>query len=109
MRKQSFPGVVFLLWLCNLSVAQPSDKEVTRETAQLFNNLEKIAGKGFLFGHQDALAYGVNWRYKDNRSDVQEVTGDYPGIYGWDLGGIERANGDNNIDGIPFKKNETVH
>src|SRR5262245_57831763 len=87
MHRYCFLGMIFLLWLCGFSIAQPADKDATRETVQLFNNLKKLSGKGFLFGHQDALAYGVEWRYKDNRSDVQEVTGDYPGVYGWDLGG----------------------
>ena len=32
-----------------------------------------------MFGHQDDLAYGVNWKYEDGRSDIKDVTGDYPG------------------------------
>jgi mannan endo-1,4-beta-mannosidase len=42
------------------------------------------------FLHQDDLAYGwVNWKYKTKRSDVKD-TGDYPAVYGWDLGGLEK-------------------
>jgi mannan endo-1,4-beta-mannosidase len=81
-----------------------SDKNATKETISLYRNLKKLAEKGFMFGHQDDLAYGVEWRYKDGRSDVQEVTGDYPAVYGWELGGLERPNGENNLDGVPFKK-----
>jgi mannan endo-1,4-beta-mannosidase len=31
------------------------------------------------------------------------VTGDYPAVYGWELGGLE-ANADKDLDGVPFKK-----
>lgn len=82
----------------------PSDKDATKETVNLYNNLKKLAEKGFMFGHQDDLAYGVEWKYKEGRSDVKEVAGDYPAVYGWDLGGIERQSNELNIDGIPFRK-----
>jgi hypothetical protein len=81
----------------------PSDKLATKETANLYRNLKKLVKKGFMFGHQDDLAYGVNWRYTPGRSDVKEVTGDYPAIYGWDLGNIENS-ADSNLDKVPFKK-----
>lgn len=81
----------------------PADKSATAETVHLCNNLKKLAAKGYMFGHQDDLAYGVNWRYENGRSDVKEVAGDYPAVYGWELGGLE-ANEDKNIDGVPFKK-----
>ena len=79
------------------------DKDATIETKNLYENLNKIKEKGFLFGHQHALAYGVNWKYENGRSDVKDVTGDYPAVYGWDLGGTEyKSNKD--IDGVPFDK-----
>src|SRR5690348_6200595 len=81
----------------------PADKNASAETVNLYNNLKKLSQKGFMFGHQDDLAYGVNWRYENGRSDVKEVTGDYPAVYGWELGGLE-ANAEKNIDGVPFKK-----
>lgn len=80
-----------------------SDKNATAETKVLYHNLKKLTQKGILFGHQDDLAYGVNWKYEAGRSDVKEVTSDYPAVYGWDLGGLERKS-DKNIDGIPFDK-----
>jgi mannan endo-1,4-beta-mannosidase len=81
----------------------PADKNATVETINLYNNLKKLAQKGFMFGHQDDLAYGVNWKYENGRSDVKDVTGDYPAVYGWELGGLE-AGQDKNLDGVPFKK-----
>lgn len=79
------------------------DKNATEETQNLFNNLFTLSEKGIMFGHQDALAYGVNWKYEEGRSDVKEVTGDYPAVYGWDLGGTEKGSS-KDIDGVPFDK-----
>lgn len=81
----------------------PANPAATKETVNLYRNLKKLADKGFMFGHQDALAYGVNWRYEPGNSDIKTVTGDYPAVYGWDLGGLETGQ-ENNLDGIPFKK-----
>lgn len=84
----------------NLSL---SDKKATAETVLLYKNLNKLVQKGYLFGHQDDLAYGVNWKYENNRSDIKDVTGDYPAVYGWDIAGLEKDDA-NNIDGVPFEK-----
>ncbi|WP_462244863.1 glycoside hydrolase family 26 protein [Ferruginibacter sp.] len=98
--------IIFLLQK-NLLTAQdaflPCDRNATKETIALYGNLKKLSQKGYLFGHQDDLAYGVNWRYEKDRSDVKDVCGDYPAVYGWDLGGLERTSGDKNLDGVPFK------
>jgi mannan endo-1,4-beta-mannosidase len=80
-----------------------SDEKATPETKVLYINLKKLTNTSILFGHQDDLAYGVNWKYEDGRSDIKDVTGDYPAVYGWDLGGLEQKS-DKNIDGIPFDK-----
>ncbi|MDQ1167074.1 glycoside hydrolase family 26 protein [Flavobacterium sp. SORGH_AS_0622] len=84
----------------NLSL---SDKKATTETKTLYKNLNTLSQKGFLFGHQDDLAYGVKWKYEDGRSDVKDVAGDYPAVYGWDIAGLENEK-PNNIDGVPFAK-----
>ncbi|MBS7254441.1 glycoside hydrolase family 26 protein [Flavobacterium branchiicola] len=84
----------------NLSL---SDKKATPETVALYKKLNLLTQKGYLFGHQDDLAYGVKWKYEKGKSDVKEVTGDYPAIYGWDIAGLEKDDV-NNIDGVPFDK-----
>lgn len=84
----------------NLSL---SDKKATPETVSLYKKLYQLSQKGYLFGHQDDLAYGVNWKYEDGRSDIKDVVGDYPAVYGWDIAGLEKDDV-NNIDGIPFTK-----
>ena len=85
------------------TAGHPIDKKATKETVALYKNLFKLKDKGYMFGHQDALAYGVEWRYEEGRSDIKDVTGDYPAVYGWDLGGIE-SKAEKQIDGIPFDK-----
>ncbi len=109
MHKQNGNFILVLLLSFNSALfAQhniaPCDKDATKETKVLYNNLKRSSGKGYLFGHQDDLAYGVNWRYEKDRSDVKESCGDYPGLYGWDLGGIEKDGQETNLDSVPFDK-----
>jgi len=81
----------------------PIDKNATRETVALYRHLLTIGNKGYLFGHQDDLAYGFDWKYQDGRSDIHDVTGDYPALYGWELGRIELDHAVN-LDSVPFDK-----
>jgi mannan endo-1,4-beta-mannosidase len=95
---------VFFLINCQVKAQQelPADKKATKETTNLYNNLKKLASKGFMFGHQDDLAYGVNWKYESGRSDVKDAAGDYPAVYGWELGGLELDQA-KDLDGVPFE------
>ena len=108
MQKDFLTGFYLACLLsCLPGIAQqsmPADLQATKETISLYHNLKTLAAKGFMFGHQDDLAYGVEWKYKEGRSDVKDVTGDYPAVYGWELGGIERNSSIANLDGVPFKK-----
>ncbi len=98
-------GTLLSVNVCAQTTAfELADKNATAETKALYQNLKAVSTKGYLVGHQDDLAYGINWRYEKDRSDVKEVCGDYPGLYGWDMGGLERNSGDANLDGVPFKK-----
>ena len=81
----------------------PVDKNATTQTLSLYHNLKKLQLKGTMFGHQDDLAYGVGWKYVPGKSDVREVTGDYPAIYGFELGRLE-IDQPVNIDSVPFDK-----
>jgi hypothetical protein len=81
----------------------PADKDATRETLNLYRNLKKIIHKGIMFGHQDDLAYGYHWKYQPGRSDIKDVTGDYPAVYGWELGHLE-IDRPTNLDSVPFDK-----
>lgn len=79
------------------------DKDASGETLALYNNLAGLRGKHMLFGHEDSLAYGVNWEGDLDRSDVRDVTGSNPAVYGWELGGLELGH-EQNLDGVNFKQ-----
>lgn len=70
---------------------------------KLMKRIIKLQKKGIMIGHQDDPMYGTTWSWEENRSDVREVTGDYPAIMGFDLGEIELGH-DKNLDGVPFNR-----
>ncbi len=77
------------------------DPNATKQTKALYANLRKISAEHILFGHQDALAYGVGWKeWQESRSDVKDVCGRYPAVFGWDLGKLGKW--DKNIDTVRF-------
>lgn len=66
-----------------------ADKDATNETAALFYNLKVSSAKHVMFGHMEDNKNGYDgWRNTPGRSDVYEVTGAYPAMYGFDFGGI---------------------
>ena len=81
------------------------DTKISKNAKELHKKLFYTSKKGFAIGHQDATAYGIDWKHSDNpskiKSDVNEVVGDFPVVYGFDIGRIEH-NQANNIDGVPF-------
>lgn len=87
----------------NAGKGGPIDKKASKETVNLYWNLNKLLNKGVMFGHQDDLAYGVGWKYIPGRSDVKDVTGDYPAVYGFELGRLE-VDQPVNLDSVPFDR-----
>ncbi|WP_223649260.1 glycoside hydrolase family 26 protein [Hymenobacter psoromatis] len=87
--------------------APSSDPAATPETKLLLANLHRLVSKGTMFGHQDALAYGISqgqmWKGDANRADVKTVSGSYPAVFGWELGHIELDSA-RNLDGVPFDR-----
>jgi mannan endo-1,4-beta-mannosidase len=68
------------------------DKNATEQTTVLFYNLKKISKTNILFGHQDDTKRGYNWANEQQlpsvsreKSDVKDVTGAYPAVYGHDF------------------------
>lgn len=100
--------ILFSLVSCNRDVRSPAqevvlaDPDATEETRALFIHLDRIRHDHVLFGHQDALAYGVHWIDEPGRSDVKEVTGSYPAVYGWELGDLELG-AVKNLDNVNFE------
>jgi mannan endo-1,4-beta-mannosidase len=89
----------------NVAVSQELmvDPNCNTETRNLYRNLTKISAKGVMFGHYNDITVGIGWKNVDGRSDVKEVTGEYPAVFGWDLGFIENGK-ENNVEGISFDK-----
>ena len=80
----------------------------------LCKRLQSLVKRGYMFGHQDDPFYGTTWSTIGNMpaelavtpavcSDTYLVTGDYPAVMGFDLGGIEVGH-ENNLDGNPFSR-----
>jgi mannan endo-1,4-beta-mannosidase len=84
----------------NISVADPS---ASKETKYLFHNLKILSGNHLLFGHHNTLAYGIGWSDEDERSDVKDVCGSFPAVYGWDIGNLELGNLQN-LTGVNFDR-----
>lgn len=104
--KKSYVVILLIFTTCFSNVnaenlKQPVDKRATKETIALYNRLLKIMNKGIMVGHQDALAYGHAWYGEKNRSDVKDITRDYPAVIGWELGHIELGS-NFNLDSVYF-------
>lgn len=90
---------------CNSQVATETSPRGT-----VLQKLEKaVENGGYMYAMQDALCYGKSWHPAEDElqnwtfenCDIKAVTGDYPAIVGFDLGGIElgvKAN----LDGVDF-------
>ena len=79
----------------------PADKKATKETINLFQSLYELKNKGIMYGHQDDLMYGYSWWYEKDRSDIKDITGDYPAVAGFELGHIELGN-ERSLDSVSF-------
>ena len=77
-----------------------SDPEASPMTVKLYNGLLTLSAEHVLLGHQDALAYGIGWKEAEFRTDINDVLGDHPAVFGWDLG---HMGDEQNIDGVNFE------
>lgn len=85
--RRLLPATVLIFILLPWAGAQtPVNPRATKRTQALLYNLSQTASRGeVLFGHEDAVAYGIGWKNIPGASDVKSVCGDYPAVYGWDL------------------------
>jgi len=68
----------------------PIDHKANDQAKNLYKNLLQFAGQGILFGHQNTFLAGYHWVDQGpvngrSRSDVMDVAGSYPAVYGWDM------------------------
>ena len=81
------------------------DKQATLAAKTLYHRIGEVAQQGIAFGHQDATVYGIGWKHEDSssvlKSDVHEVVGKYPAVFGFDVGHIERGS-PINLDTVAF-------
>ena len=90
MNKLILAVVILSLGSCaKAQLYDPSDKKAMPETRELYNSMQRLVGAGVIFGHHDDTAYGVEWKFDDDSSDVKSSAGTYPGLYGWDLAKVE--------------------
>lgn len=104
-------AVFIVLQACNTTQKKEKDtvkfvdKQASESVKQLYKKLTEISKKGIAIGHQDDTSYGLGWNHKDDpstiKSDVEIVTGDFPAVFGFDLGWIE-INKEYNLDTVPF-------
>jgi len=105
MKMKLFPYFLPIL-ICSFQVVSGqacTDPQASSETQKLYKNLYQLIGKNILFGHQDDPCYGVGWKYINGRSDIRDITGEYPALFGFDLGRIELG-WTHNLDSVPFEK-----
>lgn len=101
--------IILLAYIASaLAACGVGDKKVgitskTPETEMLYEQLQNITERGFMFGHQDATVYGIGWEGDTARSDVKSVCGDYPAVCGWEIGRIEKRQ-NASLDNVSFDR-----
>lgn len=101
-----FSIMVLLITSCRsgqVNRPDPADRSASPRTVKLLSGIYTAQEKGIMFGHQDDLAYGIGWAWPHGESDVKRVCGDYPAVYGMDLGHIEHLAAAN-LDTVPFSE-----
>ncbi len=104
MRHSFIFASLALLAAVSCSTGKPMNTPKELLAHRLFAAVEN---NHILYGHQDDLVYGHDWLVTDTggdtlgRSDVRAVSGHFPAIVGFDLGGIEFGDSAN-LDGVDF-------
>ena len=100
------PITILAAFLAITSCGGPQESDQTPAGA-LLGRLETQVDEGkIMFGHQDDYMYGHSWRLAPDateyiQSDTYATCGQYPAVYGMDLGGIEMG-WEKNLDSNPF-------
>ncbi len=112
----SFTFIVFCGMMSHCYARQTDDFsiEATGESPahdeaalKVLKKLQKTYKRGrVLFGQQDALMYGHNWKAEKGEKsfsncDIQQITGDMPAVAGFDIVNVEVGK-ETNLDGVRF-------
>lgn len=115
-KKNFIKKVLFFLFIVSLSSCsslynsvyeKPNlvDTKISKNAKILHKRLFYTAKKGIAIGHQDATSYGIGWKQEDfpneMRSDVKNIVGDLPAVFGFDIGHIELGKKEN-LDSVSF-------
>ncbi len=65
------------------------DQHANKQTRYLWLNLKNQMDRSLMFGMQHATGYGVGWTNDDDRSDIKDVCGDFPAIYGEEMRNVQ--------------------
>ncbi|MDR1681861.1 MAG: glycoside hydrolase family 26 protein [Candidatus Symbiothrix sp.] len=84
------------------AIMKVSDEWATASTNHLYASLWELTKKGIMLGHQDDLMFHNVSGESSNDSNIKLICGDYPAVFGWDLGSIE-TNSAFNGDSIDFE------
>ena len=106
MRLKTYVKIVLCSMLVTFQCLLAQNSTLLKKNS-ILENLSAVRGQGILFGHQDDLAYGVGWAYVRGESDVKRVSGDYPALFGWELGGLELDH-THNLDSVPFETMQSL-
>jgi mannan endo-1,4-beta-mannosidase len=86
-------------------ITELADKEASKNVIHLYKELKVLSKKGFAIGHQETTSYGVGWNYEDDRSiiksDVKEISGNFPAVFGFEIGHLELGH-KRNLDSVSF-------
>lgn len=95
--------LAFIVIAMMQSIAFGAPKAKMTPAQQLVKRMQNIQKKGYMYGHQDDSFYGITWDWDLDRSDTYELVGDYPGVMGFELGGIEMGDA-KSLDSVPFTR-----
>ena len=99
-------AAAFLLCGCGGGKGKKSYDKVgldglTERTENLRDNLKTYVSKGVMVGQMYGTIEGVGWKNDSARSDIFEITNDYPAVVGYRIDGVESGS-DINADSLRF-------
>lgn len=75
----------------------------TPETQALYANMKRLAKTHIMFGHQAANQYGHSWKDIPGKTDVNDVCGSHPAVYGHDFSELTMKNTEKRQEEIETK------